>query len=74
MSTTYKITLLPGDGIGPEVITEAVNVLDAVATASGFNLSYNEQHAGEDAGGFDACADFFGEGGTFSGGVVCDGV
>ena len=46
MSTPYKITLLPGDGIGPEVITEAVNVLDAVATASGFNLSYNEQHAG----------------------------
>ena len=46
MSTTYKITLLPGDGIGPEVINEAVNVLDAVAYASGFNLSYNEQHAG----------------------------
>lgn len=46
MSTKYKITLLPGDGIGPEVITEAVNVLDAVAAASGFNLSYDEQHAG----------------------------
>ena len=46
MSTTYKITLLPGDGIGPEVINEAVNVLDAVAAASGFNLSYDEQHAG----------------------------
>jgi len=46
MTNTYKITLLPGDGIGPEVITEAVKVLDAVAVAAKFNISYNEQHAG----------------------------
>ena len=27
---TLRIALLPGDGIGPEVIREAVRVLDAV--------------------------------------------
>ena len=26
-----RITLIPGDGIGPEIVTEAVKVLDAVA-------------------------------------------
>ena len=46
MSKTYKITLLPGDGIGPEVIAESVKVLDAVAKKSGFNLEYTEQNAG----------------------------
>ncbi len=46
MSKTYKITLLPGDGIGPEVIKESVKVLDAVAEKSGFTLEYTEQNAG----------------------------
>ena len=27
----YKITVLPGDGIGPDIVREAVKVLDAVA-------------------------------------------
>ena len=27
----YKIAVLPGDGIGPEVCDEALKVLDAVA-------------------------------------------
>ena len=26
-----KITLIPGDGIGPEIVAEAVKVLNAVA-------------------------------------------
>ena len=26
----YKITVLPGDGIGPEVVGEALKVLDKV--------------------------------------------
>jgi 3-isopropylmalate dehydrogenase len=34
-----NITLLPGDGIGPEVVGEAVRVLDAVA--AGFGHSFN---------------------------------
>src|SRR5690625_825262 len=29
---TYNIAVLPGDGIGPEVTTEAINVLNALAT------------------------------------------
>ena len=46
MSKTYKITLLPGDGIGPEVIAEAVKVLDAVAAKSDFSLEFVEQNIG----------------------------
>ena len=30
--TTYKIAVLPGDGIGPEVIRESIKVLRAVET------------------------------------------
>ena len=32
--TTYKLCLLPGDGIGPEIIAEGVKVLDAVEILS----------------------------------------
>ena len=46
MSKTYTITLLPGDGIGPEVIAESVKVLDAVAEKSGFALEYTTCNAG----------------------------
>lgn len=35
---TYSIALLPGDGIGPEVINAAVTVLDKAALACGFSL------------------------------------
>ena len=38
----YKIALIKGDGIGPEIIDEAVKVLDAVAACEGFDLKYNE--------------------------------
>ncbi|MDB2562891.1 3-isopropylmalate dehydrogenase [Sulfurimonas sp.] len=39
---TYKVTLIKGDGIGPEIIDEAVKVLDAVASSSDFDFSYDE--------------------------------
>jgi 3-isopropylmalate dehydrogenase len=39
---SYKIALIKGDGIGPEIVDEAVKVLDAVAAYSGFSLSYDE--------------------------------
>ncbi|MCF8045617.1 MAG: hypothetical protein K9J83_07130, partial [Desulfarculaceae bacterium] len=35
-----KIAVLPGDGIGPEVMEEAVKVLDAVSEKYGFDLVY----------------------------------
>ena len=37
MSKNYKVAVLPGDGIGPEVMNEAVRVLDAVAAKFGFS-------------------------------------
>jgi len=40
--SSYKIALIKGDGIGPEIIDEAVKVLDAVASAEGFELKYHE--------------------------------
>ena len=33
--TDYRIALIPGDGIGPEVIAEAEKVLDAATESSG---------------------------------------
>lgn len=37
----YKIALLPGDGIGPEVTDAAVKVLQFVAEKTGIELSYS---------------------------------
>jgi 3-isopropylmalate dehydrogenase len=37
-----NITLLPGDGIGPEVIAEAVKALEAVGTRYGHAFSFQE--------------------------------
>ncbi|WP_456470501.1 3-isopropylmalate dehydrogenase [Caminibacter sp.] len=39
---SYKIAVLKGDGIGPEIVDEAIKVLDAVASKEGFDLEYNE--------------------------------
>lgn len=37
MSKNYKIAVLPGDGTGPEVIAEAIKVLDAAGKKFGFS-------------------------------------
>ena len=42
----YKIGVIKGDGIGPEIIDEAIKVLDAVSVAQGFNLKYEEMLLG----------------------------
>lgn len=42
----YRIVLLPGDGIGPEVVSQAVRVLHAVAAAAGFSLEITEHLIG----------------------------
>ncbi|MFC4003869.1 isocitrate/isopropylmalate dehydrogenase family protein [Prauserella oleivorans] len=44
--SSYDIALLPGDGIGPEVVDAAVTILDAAAAAYGFSLSYTSYDAG----------------------------
>ncbi|MCD8102400.1 MAG: 3-isopropylmalate dehydrogenase [Alistipes sp.] len=42
----YKIALLPGDGIGPEIVGEAVKVLDAVGAKFGHTFSYEKAPVG----------------------------
>jgi 3-isopropylmalate dehydrogenase len=42
MMNSYKITLIKGDGIGPEIVDEAVKVLDAVASCCDINFEYDE--------------------------------
>ena len=38
----YKIAVIPGDGIGPEIVTEAKKVLDAVGKKYGHTFTYTE--------------------------------
>lgn len=38
----YKIVLLKGDGIGPEIVDQAVKVLDKTAEKYGFRVCYEE--------------------------------
>ena len=38
----YKITLLKGDGIGPEIVDQAVKVLNKAADKFGFGVTYDE--------------------------------
>jgi 3-isopropylmalate dehydrogenase len=49
MSKVYDIGVLPGDGIGPEVVNEALKVLDAIQSIYGFqtrreHLPYGAEH------------------------------
>jgi len=46
---SYKIALIKGDGIGPEIVDEAVKVLDAVAAVFDFTLRYDEALMGGSA-------------------------
>lgn len=41
-----RIALLPGDGIGPEIINQAVGVLDAVAARYGHSFTYRKALVG----------------------------
>ncbi len=47
--TSYRITLLPGDGIGPEITAVTRQLLDAVSRRHGFELVYDEQPMGGSA-------------------------
>lgn len=42
----YNVTLLRGDGIGPEIVDQAVRVLDAVASKFGFEIRYTPELIG----------------------------
>ena len=52
---TYKICCLPGDGIGPEVITEGKKVLAAVGAKAGVEFIFQDHLIGGAA--IDACGD-----------------
>ena len=43
---TVRIALLPGDGIGTEVVAQAVRVLDAVQARAGLTLEYEHMQVG----------------------------
>lgn len=43
---TYKITVLKGDGIGPEIVDECIKVLDKAGEKFGFSFDYNYQLLG----------------------------
>ncbi len=55
MAKIYNIAVIKGDGIGPEIVDEAIKVLDATAQKFGFELNYNYYLMGG------AAIDVFGE-------------
>ena len=38
----YKVAVIPGDGIGPEIVTEAKKVLDKTGEKYGHTFEYQE--------------------------------
>jgi 3-isopropylmalate dehydrogenase len=50
-----KIAVLPGDGIGPEIVAQAVKVLERLR--DGFGLKIEMEHAPIGGAGFDAAGD-----------------
>ena len=46
---THKITLIPGDGIGPEVASATVSILEAACTPLGCTFDWHSFEAGADA-------------------------
>ena len=51
MGKIFKVAVLPGDGIGPEVMTEALKVLDAVERR--FDVRFERTHANVGGAGID---------------------
>ncbi len=45
----FRLAVLPGDGIGPEVTAEAVRVLSAVGELFGYRLETSEHAIGANA-------------------------
>ncbi len=46
---THRITLIPGDGIGPEVTDATVRILEAASTPLGCSFDWHRYDAGADA-------------------------
>ncbi len=41
-----NVAVLPGDGIGPEIMKEAIRVLDRISEKFGFKLHYHFEDVG----------------------------
>lgn len=48
MSKTYSIAVIPGDGIGPEVVKQGLRVLERVAAIEGFSVATTRYPFGAD--------------------------
>jgi 3-isopropylmalate dehydrogenase len=46
MSKGYNISVIPGDGTGPEVVAEGIKVLKTVSEKFGFSLNFNHYDLG----------------------------
>ena len=46
---THRITLIPGDGIGPEVSSAVVGIVDAAGEATGVTFDWERHNAGAEA-------------------------
>src|SRR5215210_1282676 len=46
MQTAFKIAVLAGDGIGPEVMAEALRMLEAIGRKFDLQFSFTEKHVG----------------------------
>jgi len=44
--STYKLAVIPGDGIGPEVVAEGLKVLNVIAAKHGLNFTKTEYELG----------------------------
>ncbi len=44
--TSYKLAVIPGDGIGPEVVAEGLKVLDVIAAKHGLKFAKTEYELG----------------------------
>jgi 3-isopropylmalate dehydrogenase len=49
MKTDFKIAVLPGDGIGPEVVNESIKILDAISEAFHYKFEFNYGLMGAEA-------------------------
>lgn len=45
----FKLAVLPGDGIGPEVINESIKILDAISESFGYQFEYSYGLIGAEA-------------------------
>ncbi len=44
--TAHRVAVVPGDGTGPEVVAEAIKVVDAAAQVFGFDVDYSHHDVG----------------------------